>query len=446
MDLQYYMRQYNGLFFALLLVTTSFSASAQPASDSLLQEASLQNCIQYALKHQPAIQQALLDEEITERQISTKLADWYPQLNFNYNLQHNFQVPTTVFAGNTVKIGVNNTSTAQFALTQTIFNRDVLLASRSAKDVRTRVKQLTSENKIDITINVSKAFYNVLVTQQQINLLNEDILRLERSLKDAYSQYQAGIVDKIDYKRATITLNNAKAQKRQNEELLKSRYANLRLQMGYPPAAELYVLYDSTKMEKDAFIDTAQTINYENRIEYQLLQTQRRLQQSNLSYNKWNFLPTLSAFGTYNLNFLNNEFAKLYNQNYPNSFAGLSLSFPIFQGTKRVQQVREAELELKRVEYDIISLKNAISADYTNAISSYKSAVNYYYILKDNLEIAKEVYNTIQLQYKAGVKTYLDVIIAETDLRTAQVNYTNALYDVVSSKLDVQKALGSVQY
>ena len=162
--------------------------------------------------------------------------------------------------------------------------------------------------------------------------------------------------------------------------------------------------------------------------------------------DRWNFLPTLSAFGTYNLNFLNNEFAKLYNQNYPNSFAGLSLSFPIFQGTKRVQQVREAELELKRVEYDIISLKNAISADYTNAISSYKSAVNYYYILKDNLEIAKEVYNTIQLQYKAGVKTYLDVIIAETDLRTAQVNYTNALYDVVSSKLDVQKALGSVQY
>ena len=199
-------------------------------------------------------------------------------------------------------------------------------------------------------------------------------------------------------------------------------------------------------MEKDAFIDTAQTINYQNRIEYQLLQTQKRLQQSNLSYNKWNFLPTLSAFGTYNLNFLNNEFAKLFNQNYPNSFAGLSLSFPIFQGTKRVQQVREAELELKRVEYDIISLKNAISADYTNAISSYKSAVNYYYILKDNLEIAKEVYNTIQLQYKSGVKTYLDVIIAETDLRTAQVNYTNALYEVVSSKLDVQKALGSVQY
>jgi outer membrane protein TolC len=67
-------------------------------------------------------------------------------------------------------------------------------------------------------------------------------------------------------------------------------------------------------------------------------------------------------------------------------------------------------------------------------------------VLKDNLEIAQEVYNTIQLQYKAGVKTFLEVIIAETDLRTSQVNYVNALYQVLSSKLDVQRALGTIEY
>jgi len=50
------------------------------------------------------------------------------------------------------------------------------------------------------------------------------------------------------------------------------------------------------------------------------------------------------------------------------------------------------------------------------------------------------------LQYKEGVKTYLDVIFAESDLRTAQVNYANALYQVLSSKLDVQKQLGTIQY
>ncbi len=54
-----------------------------------------------------------------------------------------------------------------------------------------------------------------------------------------------------------------------------------------------------------------------------------------LKYNKWSFIPSLSANGAYNLNYLNNNFGKLYNQSFPNSYAGLTLSFPIFQGGKR---------------------------------------------------------------------------------------------------------------
>jgi outer membrane protein TolC len=56
------------------------------------------------------------------------------------------------------------------------------------------------------------------------------------------------------------------------------------------------------------------------------------------------------------------------------------------------------------------------------------------------------VYNTLQLQYRAGIKTYLEVIIAETDLHTTQLNYYNALYQVMSSKIDVQKALGNLTW
>jgi len=436
------MKQYLVLF----LITISAAQSFSQANDSLLPAASLQNCVQYALKHQPAVQQSVLDEEITERQIRIRLADWYPQLNFNYNIQHNFQVQTSIIGGNPVKLGVNNTSYGQFGLTQAIFNRDVLLARRSADDVRKQAQQSTTSNKIDITVNVSKAFYDVLLTQQQINLDNETLNRLEKSFKNAYDQYTGGIVDKIDYKRATIALNNAKAQKRQDEESLEAKYASLRNQMGYPVNARLNLVYDSVQLEKDAFTDTSQALSYDNRIEYQLLETQKRLQASNLTYYKLGFLPSVGLFGNYNLNFLNDDFAKLYSHNYPNSYAGISLAFPIFQGGKRIQQIRAATLQLKRVDYDIASLKNNISAAYTQALAVYKSSFNYYTILKENLAIATDVYNTIQLQYKEGVKTYLDVIFAETDLRSAQVNYTNALYQVLSSKLDVQKELGTIQY
>jgi outer membrane protein TolC len=56
--------------------------------------------------------------------------------------------------------------------------------------------------------------------------------------------------------------------------------------------------------------------------------------------------------------------------------------------------------------------------------------------------LAKDVYKVVELQYREGIKTYLDVIVSQSDLRTAELNYYNALFTLLSSKIDLQKALG----
>ncbi len=412
----------------------------------MLQRTAVGDCVAYALAHQPSVRQSQLDEEITDHAISGKMAEWFPQLSFNAYVQHNPQLPVSIVQGNIAKVGLANASNGQFSLTQTIFDRDVLLASSSAADERNRARQTTARNKINVVIAVSKAYYAVLVTQRQIGILDEDIVRLERSLKDALAQYQGGIVDKTDYKRATIALNNARADKRMAQELLTARVASLKDQMGYPSHAELVLDSDSTQMEQDAFIDTMQTISVESRIEFQLLQTQKRLQEDNLNYARWSFLPSVTAYGNYNLNFQSSELSQLYQRNYPNSSVGLQLSFPIFESGKRIQEIKQAQLELERVDYDVIALRNSVNTEYAQALANYRSNLNNYHVLQENLNLAQDVFQTIQLQYKAGVKTYLDLIAAETDLRSAQDNHIDALYQVLSSKLDVEKALGTVHY
>ncbi len=434
------------LFSILIIINSSLLSQTKNDSDSLLQNATLNDCIQYALTHQPSIQQSILNEQIANQQIKSKLADWFPQLNFNFNFQHNYKLPTSIFQGREVHFGVVNTSSGQFSLTQTIFNRDVLLASSTAGDIRKQAKQTTINKKIILVVNVSKAYYGVLLAQEQIKLVNEDITRLQQSYKDAYLQYKSGTVDKTDYERAQIALNNTKAQKKHNNEMLKTSYANLKDLMGYPVKQDLSLKYDTAKMRGDIYIDTTQTVHYNNRIEYKLLNTQLHLQKANLSYYYWSFLPSLSAFGDYNLTFQNDQLSKLYNQDFPSAFVGLTLSFPIFQGGKRIQEIDEASLEVKRSKYDIVSLKNSINLEYTQALANYKSNLSSYNEAEKNMELAKDVYKTIQLQYKSGVKTYLDVITAETDLRTTEVNYFNSLYQVLSSKLDVEKALGKIKY
>ncbi len=418
----------------------------QAFADSVLQVGSLKNCIQYALTHQTSVKQSLLDEEITDREIKSKLADWYPQLNLNFSFQHNSELPTSIIQGNPVKFGLNNTSSAQFSISQTIFNRDVLLASSTSDEVRKRSQELTIKNKIDVVVGVSKAFYSVLLTNAQIKLLDEDILRLQKSLNDAYSQYKSGIVDKIDYKRASIALNNATAEQKQNAELLKSREAYLKEVMGYPASANLKLMYDTTRMENETAADTNQAVNFSNRIEYQIFETQKQLLESNLHYYEWSFIPSLTAFGYYNFNYMNNDFQKLYERNYPSSYLGLQLSLPIFEGGKRLQEISRAKLELERAEYDLTALRNSLNTEFVQALSDYKSNLNTYRVMKENLALARDVFSTVELQYKSGIKTYLEVITAETDLRTTEFNFFDSLYRVLSSKLDLQKALGEIKY
>lgn len=435
------------LLWAVLTFLLPLAGSAQNApADSTLQSATLDKVVQYALAHQPAVRQAEIDEEITHKVIKGKLADWYPQVNFAYNYQRFIDLQTSVIGGNEIRFGVNNTSSAQFTATQTIFNRDVLLASSTASRVRIQARQNTAKSKIDVTVAVTKAFYDLLATSQQIKVNEESVVRLQRSLKDAHSRYTSGVADKTDYKRATILLGNAQAALKTNRELLAYKEEYLKSLMGYPLGHELPIQYDTLQMENEIAIDTLQEINFASHIDYKILYTQKELQQANVKYSYWAFLPSLNAFGAYNLNYQNNELSELYNRNFPYSYVGATLTLPIFQGGKRTTKVQEQKLTSKRLDQSLVNLENNLSAEYTRALGAYKSNLANYRVQKENVALAQEVYDVIQLQYRSGVRTYLDVITAETDLRTTRINYYNALYQILASKMDVLRALGQINY
>ena len=430
----------------------SSAALAQKTADSLAKQAYLPDCIHYALEHQPLVRQSVIDQEIAGRTVQSSLAAWYPQISANYNLLHYLKLPVTIFPDPTTgenvprTIGAKNTSTASLSLTQSVFNRDLLLASRTADAYRAQATQNTARNKIDVVVNVSKAFYDVILTQRQVDILTEDITRLQRSLQDATNQYQGGIVDKTDPQRAKIALNNSRAQQKQYRDLVGAKVQTLKQLMGYPPTTVLTLTYDTLQLANEISIDTSLLVNPQSRIEYQLLQTQGRLLEANVRYNRWAYLPSVNAFGNYNLLFQNSTFGQLYGASFPNSLIGLSVALPIFQGGRRIQQTKIAELQVQRLNWDLAALTSAVDAEYAQALANYKGNLANYLALRENQLLAEDVYRIINLQYRSGIKTYLDVTIAEADLRTARLNVFNALYQVLISKLDVQRALGIIQF
>lgn len=437
------------IFFIAGSTRSLYSQTSGPVADSL----SLQDCIQYAMKNQPYIQQAGIDQEIAERDIKIGLSGWYPQVNVTGNYNHYLKLPVFVLPNFTdptqppqiIRNGLKNTSNALFQLDQTLFSNSLLLASKAQRYVREQTVQNIETNKINATVDVSKAYYDILTNLQQNRILRENIARLEKQLRDAKAQYEGGLVDKTDYKRATISLSNAQADLKRTEEQLKYKYATLKQLMGYPAEGRISLRYDSAAMEREMLIDTLQPLSYEKRIEYRQLETQKQIQRLNVDYYKRDYLPNVSGFINYNFVYQNNEFEKLYSQAYPNSIAGLSVKLPIFQGTRRIQNLRREQLEAKRLDLDVISLRNQINTQHEQAMASYKSSLNDWRTARENVKLSEEVYNTIKLQYNEGIKSYLELMTAETDLRTTQITYLYALYSVLSSKLDVEQSLGNIK-
>ncbi|GAA4787698.1 TolC family protein [Olivibacter ginsenosidimutans] len=438
-------------FLGLLFLTLpGLGAKAQDTlarSSDLPQQATLQQCVDYALQNQATVQQALIDEEIGKRDVASALSGWFPQISANANYNYNIKIPTSAFGDQVVKIGQKHTSAAVLQADQKILDPSLIQASKAAKYVKLQNAQNTENAKINMTVAVSKAFYDVLTSEEQIKIIDENITRIKKQLSDANARYETGLVDKTDFKRAQITLSNTEAEKKRTVEMLKYKYAYLKELVGVDINHPLELSYDGKRMEEEMVVDTTEALQIERRIEYQQLLTQQNLQHINTQYNKWTFLPNLSAFYNYAWDWRTNSgFSSLYDQDYPRSVFGVTLSLPIFQGTKRIQEIKKSKLQEKRIDWDLINLKNQLNTDYQQAMATYKSNMNDWKTAKENVELSKEVYNTIKLQYDEGIKTYLDLMTAETDLRTTQINYLNALYAVLSGKLDVQQALGNITF
>jgi len=436
------MKKIKLLLIIILTSTLHPVVFAQSAADSTSGNLTLKQCIGYALRNQPVLKQAFIDQEINEKDIRIGLSAWLPQLNSSNTYQYYFKGSPLVSTTPGVVSPVNQYSVIGVQASQVIYNNEVWLASKTANYSRLYYKQNTISSQISVVSDVSKAFFDVLLSQKQLNIINEDIVRLQRSLKDAYSRYQSGVADKIDYKQATISLNNSIASRKQTEEAINSKVAYLKQIMGLNAGSHIELSYDSNRYEKEAVIDTNQQLNYNNRIEYKLLQTEKTLQNINVDYYRWGFLPSISAVGSYDWEYLSTRFSNLYSQTYPNAYVGLTLNFPIFTGTKRLQNVSKARLQSERADLDITNSQNTINTEYVQSLANYKSNYTNWLILKQNVDLAKDVYNVVSIQYREGIKVYLDVIVAQSDLRTAELNYYNALFQLLSSKIDFERSLG----
>jgi len=444
----------RGPVLLVLCLATAIHCGAQE-TDSTYDAPSmtLDDCVEYSLHHQPAINQSRLNISVAHTNNAINLSGWLPQVNVSGNLLHYGQLPTSFISsqdstGNRVPVqshtGFSNTFIPQLSASQTIFNPQLLYAAHAAPLFVRQAQQIRDSTKIGAIANVSKAFYSLLQTLEQIKVLKEDTARLDRNVTDTYHQYVGGIVDETDYDEAVITLNNSKGQLTQQLENVIPQYATLKQLMGFPSEKEFNVYFDTAQMIQEISYDTTEALEYQKRIEYQMVQTSFQLQHSVTTYYGLSFLPTVSAIYNYYHEFESNSGSSLFNTAYPYSYIGLTFSLPIFTGFSRLENIHKSKLQEEIIDWDRVALKSQIYTQYTTALANYKSNFYNWRMMADNEVKAKNVYRIVSLQYKQGIVAYLNMIVAESNLISAEIGYNNALFQLLSSKIDLEKAMGNI--
>jgi len=446
---------FNRVIYPTLFVCLSISAgslinpaAAQINNTDTAQAYTLDQCITYALKHEPNVNMGIVNQAIVKANNSIATAGWLPQVNVAGNYNHYFTLPTSFFndSGKTVneKAGIVNTFTPTLTVSQTIFNPALMYAVHAAPLYNKQAQQVTDSNKIMIISAVAKSYYSLLNTLEQIKVLKADTGLLNKNVSDTYHQFIGGVVDKTDYDEAVISLNNSLFSLRQAQEAVRPQYAQLKQVMGYPPLSQFNVLYDTIEMQSDIAFDTTQQLQFERRIEYQYLQTTKALQMTTVDYYRKAWLPTVSGFFDYEYEFEHNTMNGFFSQAYPFSYAGLSLSIPVFTGFARINNLKKARLQYDLLDWSEVELKSQIWNDYTSAMANYKSYLYNLTVSRDNVALAKETYEIVDLQYLQGVVPYLNLITAQTNWVQSQLTYEASLFQVLSSKIDLEKAMGII--
>jgi outer membrane protein TolC len=438
--------------FAFCLVW-AFQVRAQEPS---VYNFSLNEAIDYAQKHQNAILNAQIDENIAKNTVKQTIGIGLPQVSGSYSFQDYIDIPTVIIPASffgkpgdpdiRAKFGTKYQSSVGADISQLLFDGSYIVGIQASKTYKELSVRNLKRTRIETAVGVTKAYYSVLVNNEQLTLIDANLVRLRKSLEDTEALFQNGLVEKIDVDRLSVLKNNLETERENVVRLLELNNNLLKFQMGMPIQMQLTLKETISSLQMQPVTMVSDTVVYQNRIEYGLLQTRKKLNELDLKRYKSQFLPSAVAFGNVSRSFMSDDFSTIFSNNFPVTSVGLKVSLPIISGGQRLYHVRNAKLEVLKSENDIHDLKNAINLEVSMAQTKYTNGIQSLENQKRNMKLAKEVLDVSRIKYEQGVGSSLEVTTAETSSKEAENNYINALYDMLINKVNLDKALGKINY
>ena len=436
---------------------------------------SLEEAIDYAMQNSSSLKMRQIDISDAEQSIKELRSRGLPTVSGTVGYQFFAAVPqqpledfispivigvlnNTVTAMDPIPLGPTQTFEVSFAQKHNIagsidarmliFDGSYLAALKAARLYRDFVDTGVSISEQEIKNNVTKAYMNVLVLEVNKQTIDNNISSLEKSLFEMKEMYKEGFVEELDVDRLELSLSNLQTEMSkllQVENLSKNL---LKYQMQYPMDDQIILTEDLNSFIAKSKIDE---VNVEDeydiglRPEYVQIKKGIALQDINresISKSNW---PSLNAFASGSETLARNE---LFNNDLagwlPSVVLGLNLNVPIYDGGLRKAQIERSRLASEKAQIELGEFERAISLQVANARLQYINAKSTVEAREKSVALAEKIFSKTQIKFREGVGSSIELTQAESALFNEQSNYINALYDLLSAKVDLDIAMGNL--
>jgi outer membrane protein TolC len=444
------------LFF-LFLVTGLLPLKAQTGNDTL--KLTMRQAIDLALQTSRQVKNAQADVKLAQQKVREIQSIGLPQVNATGGFTQYVQIPGSYVPNFTgqgpdflfIRFQQKYTSNLNIQASQLLYDGTYLLGLQAAKSFVEISRLMESKSETDLSFAVAKSYALCLNTSRNLELLDQNIYALKKTLEEVTEIYKAGFAEKLDVDRLSLSLSTLMMQRDKLLAGVEMTENVLKLTMGLDPSKPIVLADNLEQLNQELHIalPTGNEVpKPNNRVEYQLLQQSLKMNYFDEKRYLVGYTPTLVGFMAHQrttnrsqFNFLEGNLP-INNTWVPATLWGLNLNVPIFDGFRKQSQIRQVRINREKTLNDITSFEYAAGMEYLNARQAYLSSLKALEVQKKNIELAESIYQNVNTKFKEGVGSTIEILSAENELKSARVNYLGALYDLNISLMDLKKALG----
>ena len=313
----------------------------------------------------------------------------------------------------------------------------------SGLDVELAVEKARS-SRLEMVTQVKNAYFATLLAKEAFEVYKQVYENAVQNFEETEKKYRAQKVSDMELLRAKTTVANAIPNVYNAEGSIILSLWQLKAVLGVDLDMNLDVAGKLEDWSEHMFYDIHQhdSVSLDHNTTMKQLAIQAEMLAETIKVQQYANIPSLAVAFNFSYNAMTNDFNFKEYRWTPYSYVGLSLNIPIFAGGKRYHAIRQAKNQYEQVQLQTVNTERQLKIAIRQSLNTMETNMKSYYASKDALAAAQKGYDIVAKSYQVGRSTLIEVNDAQLALTQAQLGASQAVYNFLTAKAQLEQTLG----